>query len=240
MMGSILNSAGILAGGAIGLAWRKQPSAANQQLFKIVLGAFTVLAGLRLTWDSLNGSLWQVLRQVLVLLLALILGRMIGRLLRLQHFSNSLGQYARDQIARAGSTRGRSTAGIGFKTCAALYCAAPLGLLGAIQDGLSGYFYPLAIKGVIEGLATLGFISIFGWGVLLSALPVLVLQGTISLLCSRFLLPVLSAHSLVDPINAVGGMLVFTVALVIFDLKKLEVTNYLPSLAVAPLLTLLF
>ena len=83
----------------------------------------------------------------------------------------------------------------------------------------------------------MGFVSLFGWGVLFSAVPVLVLQGTISLACARFLLPVLEAHRLTDSVNATGGFLIFCVALVIFEVRKIQVTDYLPSLAWAPLIT---
>ena len=107
--------------------------------------------------------------------------------------------------------------GEGFKTCAALFCAAPLGILGAVQDGLSGYYYSLGVKAVMDGLATMGFVSIFGWGVMLAALPVLALQGSVTLACAQFLKPFLEAHSLVDPLNAAGGLLVFSVALVILE-----------------------
>jgi hypothetical protein len=86
----------------------------------------------------------------------------------------------------------------------------------------------------------MGFVPVFGWGVLLAALPVFVVQGSITLGCSLFLEPFLRAHGLVDPVNAVGGLLVFTVALVILDLKKIELADYLPSLIVAPVLTRLW
>ena len=114
-----------------------------------------------------------------------------------------------------------------------------LGILGSIQDGLSRseYVYPLAIKAIIDGLATLGFVSLFGWGVLLASLPVLAFQGTITLMCSHFFEPLLAAHSLVNSVNAVGGLLVFCVALVMLGLKRIELADYLPSLVFAPLLT---
>src|SRR5207248_1866341 len=124
--------------------------------------------------------------------------------------------------------------------CAALFCAAPLGILGALQDGLSGYFYPLIVKGLIDGLATRGFVPLFGWGVMLSVIPVLAFQGTITLLASQFLPPFLRAHELLDSINAVGGLLVFCVAMVILDIKKVALADYLPSLAFAPLLASLW
>jgi len=75
---------------------------------------------------------------------------------------------------------------------------------------------------------------------MLAALPVLAFQGTITLVCVQFLKPVLETHGLIDSVNAVGGLLVFCVALVILELKRVELADYLPSLAFAPLLTWVF
>jgi len=88
----------------------------------------------------------------------------------------------------------------------------------------------------MDGLATLGFARMFGSGVVLAAIPVFALQGTISLLCAALLKPVLEIHHLIDPVNAAGGMLVFAVGLVILELKKIELSAYLPSLLFAPLI----
>lgn len=238
MIGTILNVAGILIGGIVGLYRPKSLSQAHESYLKAALSAFTIFYGLRLTWTSLNGSFYEVLKQFLILILALTLGRLIGRLLGLQKFSNQLGQRARARMAAAKPEAGTAP-GEGFKTCAALFCAAPLGILGAIQEGLTTppYFYPLGVKAVMDGLAAMGFVPLFGRGVLLSALPVLAFQGSITLLCARFLEPLLSLHDLVSSVNAVGGLLIACVALVILQLKKIPLTDYLPSLAVAPLLT---
>jgi hypothetical protein len=70
-----------------------------------------------------------------------------------------------------------------------------------------------------------------------AGLPVLVFQGTITLACAQFLRPFLETHGLVDSVNAPGGLLVFCVALVILELKRIELADYLPSLAFGPLLT---
>ena len=237
MIGTLLNVTGILTGGLVSLIRRRPLTPASEAYFKVVLSAFTVFYGLRLTWLSLSGTVWQVLRQILVVVLALMLGKLTGHLLRLQKMSNRLGQRARRHIAEVKPGE-KVPPGTGFKTCAALFCAAPLGILGSIQDGLShsDYFYPLAIKAVIDGLATMGFVSLFGWGVMLSALPVLAFQGTLTLVFSKFAQPFLLAHNLIDSVNAVGGLLVFCVALVMLGLKRIELADYLPSLAVAPLL----
>jgi len=241
VIGTILNATGIVIGGIVGLGRGKGLTAASESYFKVVLGAFTVFYGLRLTWLSISGSIVQVVRQISVVLLAMILGRLLGRALQLQKLSNRVGQHAREQISSI-THHDPDRFNKGFRTCAALFCAAPLGILGAIQEGLSlsEYFYPLVIKAVMDGLAAMGFVLLFGRGVLFSALPVLALQGTISIVAARVLQPVLSAHNLIDPVNAVGGLLVFCVALVMLGLKKIDLTNYLPSLFVAPLIAWLW
>ena len=236
MIGTYLNVAGIVAGTLAGLASRKPLGNATQFFSKTLLGVLTIFFGLRLVWLSLKGTSLEILKQFGVVLLALSLGKLTGQLLQLQKSSNHLGHFARDQMAamKPGAAN-KFTAG--FKVCSALFCAAPIGMLGAIHDGLSGYFAPLAVKAAMDGLAAMSFVSMFGWGVLFSAVPVLVFQGTISLVCARFVLPVLEAHRLTDSVNATGGMLIFCVALVIFEVRKVQVTDYLPSLAIAPLLT---
>ena len=243
MTGAILNAAGIIAGGIVGLARAKPLRPATQSFFKIALGVFTIYCGLRLTWLSVNGPFLQILKQIAIALLAVMLGKPAGRLLHFQKASNHLGQYARDLMDRAKPGAPHHFTD-GFNTCAMLFCAAPLGILGAVQDGLpagglSRYTYTLVIKTVMDALATMSFAKMFGWGTMLSAVPVLVFQGTMTLVCSQYLEPFLRAHgpvNLVDSVNCVGGLLVCTVGLVIFEFRKVELADYLPSLALAPLL----
>lgn len=237
MLGTFLNVGAIVLGGIAGLVIKKQPSAATQFYFKVALGAFAVYFGLRLTWLSINGSFGHILKQLGIVLLALVLGNVAGKLLHLQRASNHIGQLARERMATAKPDNPQRFSD-GFLVCALLFCAAPLGILGAIHSGLSpGYFYPLAIKAVMDGLATMTFTAMFGWGAILSAVPVLVFQGTITLVCARSLAPFLEARGLVDSVNASGGLLIFCVALLIFEVRKVRVTDYLPSLVFAPLLT---
>jgi len=238
MLGTILNAAGILIGGVVGLMITRQPSPATQLALKGLMGAGTVFIGLRLTWLSLNGGFLPILKQLIIVLLALILGKLAGRLLRLQKASNRLGQYARERLAQTKPGHPQRFSD-GFNTCALLFCAGPLAVIGAIPDGLSGNWQPLAIKAVMDGLATMGFVSIFGWGAMLSALPVFAYQGTITL-CVQHLGPFLRDHALLNSVNATGGLLVFCVALVILELKKIGLADYLPSLVFAPLITSLW
>ncbi len=240
LFGTILNVAAIVLGGLAGLFIKKQPSAATQSFFKVALGAATVYFGLRLTWFGINGSFGQVLKQVGIVLLSLCLGNLLGKLLRLQKASNRIGQLTRDRMARA-TPANPQRFNDGFVVCSLLFCAAPLGILGAIHNGLlPDYFFPLAIKAMMDGLAMISFAAMFGWGVLLSAVPVLIFQGTIVLLCAHSLAPFLLAHGLTDSVNATGGLLIFCISLLIFEIRKVPVTDYLPSLLFAPLFTWLF
>jgi uncharacterized membrane protein YqgA involved in biofilm formation len=156
MLGTLLNVGGILVGGITGLFWRKPLSPAIEGRLKIFLAAFTVFSGLRLTWISFGGSFWQIARQFLILLFALSLGKIVGHILGFQALSNSLGRRAREYISAAKPGK-PDLAGEGFKTCAILFCASPLGILGSIQDGLSQYYYPLSVKAVVwMGLLSIG------------------------------------------------------------------------------------
>lgn len=245
MIGAILNAAGILLGGSFGLLRTLPLSAATQGFFKMSLGVLTMFFGLRLTWLSVNGTFGQAVKQIVIACGAILLGNLLGKLLRLQKLSNRLGQSARrviESIRPADPHRFSH----GLNTCAVLFCAAPLGIVGAIQDGLPvesgglGYFYPLALKALMDGLAMTGFVRMFGWGAMVSALPVFVFQGTITMACHIYLEPILRGHGLLDSVNAVGGLVVCTVGVVIFGIRRVELADYLPSLAVAPLITWLW
>ena len=153
MIGTILNVAGILIGGIAGLSRRRALSPAAESNLRVILGAFAVYYGLRLTWLSLGGSFGHILKQVVIAVLALILGKLAGRSLGLQPMSNHLGRRARERIDAARPEDPRRSSE-GFKACATLFCAAPLGVVGALEDGLSQYFYPLGVKAAMDGLAT--------------------------------------------------------------------------------------
>jgi len=117
-----------------------------------------------------------------------------------------------------------------------LFCAAPLGILGAITDGLSGYFYFLAVKAVMDALAMMNFVKIFRWPSALTAIPVLIFLSAIALASQCYAKPFLDSHGLTNSVNAAAGLIACIVTVVIFEVRKVELANYLPALAVAPLL----
>jgi uncharacterized protein len=235
MTGAVINAAGIALGGICALATRKRLLVRYEFVLKVTLGVYTCWFGLRLTWASLNGSWRQIARELGILLLAMALGKMTGKLMRLQKMSNSVGQYATRTLA---APSGRRQFRDGFLLATALFCAGPLALLASVQEGLAGFSPVFFVKAGTDGLATLAFCASFGWSAAVSALPVLAFEGALIRLV-RSLEPILNARPwpLIDSINAVDGLLIFCVAMLILELKKIAVADYLPSLLIAPLLT---
>jgi uncharacterized membrane protein YqgA involved in biofilm formation len=237
MIGTILNTGAIIAGGAAGLFAGKQLSPKLQLRIKMLLGVLTIYVGLTTVWRSLNGSFSQIAKEIVIVLAALVIGNAIGLALRLQKRMNRLGEYARRTFAEEAGKSKRF--GEGFVTCTILFCVGPMAILGALEDGLTGRIHTLAIKSLMDGLATMAFVKTFGIGPIFAAIPVLAYEGTITLAANSFA-PLLANQMLLDSLNATGGLLILCISLVILDIQKVPLADYLPSLAVAPALTWFF
>jgi uncharacterized membrane protein YqgA involved in biofilm formation len=235
MTGAVINAAGIVVGGVWALIARKPIPVLYQTALKIVVGIYTVWFGLKLTWTSINGSLGQAAKELCIVLLAMTLGKMAGKLCRLQKFSNSIGQYASSVLAAPKADKRFSDS---FTMATALYCAGPLALLASVQEGSTGFSPAFLVKAATDGLATYAFCATVGWGAIVSAIPVLAFEGAL-IRATQMLEPILRQRPwpLIDAVNAVDGLLIFCVAMIILELKKIQVADYYPSLLFAPLLT---
>ncbi|HEX4119892.1 MAG TPA: DUF554 family protein [Verrucomicrobiae bacterium] len=235
MTGPLVNAAGILAGAGWRLFSKKPIPATYQLALKIVLGVYTMWFGLKLTWNSINGSIGQAAKELGIVLVAMSLGKMAGKLMRLQKLSNTIGQYATSVLTAPGDTRRFND---GFLMATALFCAGPLAVLASVQEGLSEFSPVFLVKAATDGLATFAFCATFGWGVVLSAIPVLAFEQAL-IRGVQLLEPMLHNRPwpLIDSIEAVDGLLIFCVAMIILELKKIQVADYYPSLVFAPLLT---
>ncbi len=180
MTGAFIDALGVLLGALFGMLQREQLSARVQNSFCQALGAAAVLVGLRLVWLHIHGTFLSCAKQIFIALAAITLGHWLGRLLGLQEYSNRLGRRAGNLIA-ATKSKSPATANNGFIACTILFCAAPLGWLGAATDGLGGDFYLLALKAVMDALAAAGFIKMFGWPAALAAFPVYAFLGALTL-----------------------------------------------------------
>ena len=235
MIGAFLNACGILIGALAGLTGRGELSARTQQQAKSALGAFTAFCGLQLVWLNVGGSFVSVVKQLFLALLAVVLGSLLGKILGLQKVSNRLGRHAAQLLAAGESPTARPASG--FIAATILFCAAPLGILGAVTDGLAGYYFPLALKAVMDGLAMMGLVKQLRWPVALAAVPVFFFFNGLTLAIHAYAQPWLEAHSLIPAINAAAGLVICTTALVVLEVRRVALANYLPALVVAPLLT---
>jgi hypothetical protein len=234
-LGAFLNALGILLGAMFGLAQRAPLSLRTQLFFRNGIAAFNFVFGIRLVYLSIGGTFTSCLKQSFIALAAVILGFWAGKLFRFQKMSNYLGRLAGNAIVAAQKNPSQKSSD-GFNACAILFCAAPLGIIGAIADGLSGYFYLLAVKAVMDALAMSGFVRLFRWPSALSAVPVFVFFSAVSMAVQYYIKPFISTPEL-DSVNAAAGLLTCIITIVIFEIRKVELANYLPALAIAPLLT---
>jgi uncharacterized membrane protein YqgA involved in biofilm formation len=233
MLGTLLNCGGIIIGGLAGLLLKREMPQQRQLLLRVIVGVAAVWFGFSIAIKALTLGTWQYAGKLfLIMLLSMTVGRVIGKLCRLQAMLNRAGQFSKQKLASGNRNDGLLAAII-------LFSAAPLGVIGAIEDGLANQFRPLLVKGLIDGLGAYSFARMYGWRTLLAVIP---LAGTLVLIASlaQAAAPWLEQRNLVDPIHVVCGFLVVYVSLIVFEVKKVELGDYLPAIAVAPALTLLF
>lgn len=232
MFGSLVNAGTIVGGGLLGLGLKREPSARQQLFLKSLLAFLATFLGFRLVWLALGGSPGAVLLQLASLILALVLGNLLGRTLGLQGALNRLGRHARTCLERTDDPA-RRRAGDGLVTGAILFAATPLAVLGALQEGLRGDPIPLLLKAVLDAMAAFSLVRVLGSGIVLAAIPTLAFQGTLTLLSRA------AVHALPNPalhgFSAMTGLLLATVSLVILDVRKVPLADYLPALVLAPL-----
>jgi uncharacterized membrane protein YqgA involved in biofilm formation len=194
------------------------------------LGLVTLALGLHLTLETHN---------ILIVMFSVLAGGVLGEWWRIEAKLNALGEHLRQstQAARGqedSPSKDASDFVTGFVTASLVFCVGPMTILGSIQSGLTGDHSLLAIKSLLDGFAALAFASSLGVGVLFSSLTVLVYQGTITLLAGA------AQSVLTDPMTtemtATGGILIMGIGLSLLELKRIRVGNFLPALAIAPLI----
>jgi uncharacterized protein len=165
----------------------------------------------------------------LVPLVSVVAGLVVGELLGIEGALKRFG----DRLEKRFS-RGESPVSRAFVTTSLLFCVGPLTVIGSLEDGLKGDYSLLALKSALDFIASLTFASVLGWGVLLSAGTVLVVQGSLTL--GANFLDSVATEPMISATTATGGVLIFGLGLMLLDLKEVRVANMLPALLVAPLL----
>lgn len=108
-----------------------------------------------------------------------------------------------------------------------------MSIVGSIQDGITGDYTTLALKGAIDALLVCTMTASMGKGCIFSVIPVVVLQGTLTVLAS-VLQPIMTATALAN-LSTVGSILIFCVGVDLIWGKTFHVANMLPAVLIAML-----
>jgi uncharacterized protein len=235
--GTVLNVVTVVVGSGLGLLVGHRLPQRTRDVVTDALGLVTLMIAALSTAAVLDADLVAEVggaAPVLVVLGSLLLGGIAGSLLRLEARLEGLGGTLQQLLVRGAGGESRRRFVEGFVTASLLFCVGPLTILGSLSDGLGQGYEQLAVKSVLDGFASIAFAATLGWGVMASALVVLVVQGGLTLV-GLLVGDVLSTGA-VAAITATGGLLLVGVALRLLRLKPLPVGDLLPALVVAPLL----
>jgi uncharacterized membrane protein YqgA involved in biofilm formation len=218
--GTAINVVTVLAGGTLGTLIGARLSVGMRETVMHAIGLLMVLVGIQsfLRFDN-----------PLVPLVSVIVGVVVGELHSIDDVLKRFGDALERRFSKGGSPVSRA-----FVTTSLLFCVGPLTILGSLQDGISGDYRLLALKSALDFVASLSFASVLGWGVLLSAGSVLVVQGALTLAGAVF--GSFMSEPMILALTSTGGVLLLGLGLVLLSLKEVRVANMLPALVVAPLI----
>ena len=238
-LGTALNVVAVLVGGTIGTLLGDRLPARVRDVVTDGLGLVTLVVGGINAAAVLDPALVDDVGRgvpLLVVLGSVVVGGAVGAALRLESRLEGLGAILQRRFAGGGGVPENRRRFIeGYVTASLVFCVGPLTVLGSLQDGIGEGIELLALKSVLDGFAALAFAASLGWGVVASAITVLVVQGSLTLV--GVLVGEVMSEAQVAALTATGGVLLLGVGLRLLRIKPLPVGDLLPALLVAPLLT---
>lgn len=230
LSGTLVNVLTVCLGSGVGLLLRGRMPARVQGVVLQAVGLVTLFIGMSTAFDLGRVS---DPPGVLLGLVALALGGAIGEGLRIEAGLERLGQ----DMQRRFKGKGRFSEG--FVMASLVFCVGPMTLVGSLQNGLLGDPSLLLLKATLDGITAVALAATFGYGVLASALVVLLLQGGLALGAGAVaaFLPDPAGDPRVLLVNGVGGLMILGLGLVLLEIRKVSVASMLPAL---PLVVLLY
>ncbi len=220
-LGTIANAAAVIAGSLIGLfLCCKVPERIHSTIIK-ALGLLTIGIGIKLFLEGQN---------IILIMLSLLIGGLVGEILEIEKRLDSLGAKFKKIIKT-----NHPTFIEGFVATTIVYCVGPMAVLGSIADGISSQHDILFAKSILDGVASIGFAAGLGVGVLFSSIPIILYQGSITLVAfyaGTFLTDVMIAE-----LSATGGLLIIGIGINLVRFlqkeRRIPVGNLLPAIAFA-------
>ena len=223
MIGVFVNVAAVIIGSAIGLLCKKG-------INKKVTDAVITGLGLCVMYVGITGVLKG--QNAIVAVVSMALGGALGTVLDIDKQINKLGDFVAKKVNR---DDGKVSVADGFVSACLLFCIGAMAIVGSLNSGLGvdGGLQMIYTKSVLDFISSIVLSASFGIGVIFSSVFVLVFQGGIVLLAG-LIAPVLTANVIAE-ITCVGSLMIIGLALNIVGATKIKIANYLPSLAIVPL-----
>ena len=215
-MGTLINAVAIIIGGALGLLFRERLPGRITQTALQVMGLFTLLIGVRM---AIQGE------ELIMVLISLALGAMLGEWMNIEDRLERFGLWLETRLHLTEQSPAR-----GFINASLLFCVGSMAIVGSITEGLNGDRSILVTKAIMDGVLSIAFAAGMGVGVLGSALPILLYQGSLTLLASK--LQAFFTPPMIGELTSVGGVIVMGIGVNILGLKKVRVGNVIPALVI--------
>lgn len=216
MLGTIVNTAAVAAGGCIGLLFKKGlPEKLADTLMK-GLGLCTLYLGITGVLKGENS---------LLVILSMVGGVLIGEGIDLDLRVTQLGNWL-ERLFHSGKG-GKVSIAEGFVTSSLLFCVGAMAIVGSLQSGLTGNQEMLYNKSMLDFVAAVIFASSLGAGVVLAAGFVFLYQGAITLMAA-WIAPFLTDR-VVNEMTCVGSLIILGLAFNMLGMTKLKVMNYVPA-----------
>ena len=234
-MGTVINVAAIILGGIIGRLFGRFLTERFQDTLKKVCGVCVLFIGIA---GALEGMLsiqdnGVVSGKAMMIVVCLVLGAFIGELLNIEDGFERFGEWLKKKTGNAKEKIFVE----GFVTASFTVCIGAMAIVGAIEDGIFGDYSILVTKSILDFIIIIVMTGTMGKGCAFSAIPVAILQGSVTLLAT-FIKPVMTDEALSN-LSMIGSILIFCVGLNLVWGKKIRVANLLPAVVLAVVMAFL-
>ena len=227
MIGTLVNTGAIVAGGLFGALFGRLIRERHQETLTVACGVGTMFLGVAgamrymLHSDLLPGG------GAMLVVACLALGGLIGEILNIEGLFERFGEWLKQKTGNARDTQFVN----GFVTASLTVCIGAMAIMGAIQDGISGDWSTLGAKSILDLIIVMVMTCSLGKGCVFSAVPVLLWEGGLTLLAT-LIRPVMTEAAM-GYLSLVGSVLIFCVGLNLVWGKKIRVANMLPAVVLA-------
>jgi uncharacterized protein len=220
LLGTIVNGLAIILGSLLGTQLRKVPERVKVTVMQAI-GLAVIIIGVGMGLKSEN---------FLIVIGSLAVGAVLGEKWDLEDKLNRLGRWLE---VKTGAKEEGSFAK-GFVTATLIYVVGAMAIVGSLDSGLRNDHAVLYTKSMLDGFSAILFTSTLGIGVLFSAFPVMIYQGSIAILATQITqyVPQDIMDAFIVEMTATGGVMILAIGLNIIGITKIRVANLLPAILV--------